>query len=277
VSGSWILLVRTGRQAGAKAVVAPGGALRVGHAAPADLVIDQDRELSVVHFVLTVDHGMCTIEDANSERGIAVNGQPVASGPVEHGDWIRAGDTDFSLYREAHTPPLEDVVPTPAKAAALAALRAEREPVLAVLDAARDERILQLVRESAEEARSLYDGFRGESMADGAPYLVQVGTGALLERLVMEGWGKSWGIYLTSPRPFVEVRRHLRRFLIVLDDDSEARLYFRFYDPRVLRVFFPTATRRQSADLFGEVSQFSMEDGGGALLRFAKPGAAASS
>lgn len=74
---------------------------------------------------------------------------------------------------------------------ALTLLRAEADkaPLFALLDAARDRRILELCRESVEEHRSLYDGLEGEKLAEAAPYLVAFEPGSrLLEALVREGW-----------------------------------------------------------------------------------------
>ena len=41
-----------------------------------------------------------------------------------------------------------------------------------------------------------------------------------------------------------ELRRHLRRFLMVEDESGEP-LYFRYYDPGALRDFWPSCSRRQ--------------------------------
>lgn len=275
----WILRVRSGKRLHAHAVISPGEALRVGHGPPAEFTVPSDRSLGLVHFTLQNDGEQCSLTDGGTPDATQVDGRRVSSLTLAHGAWIRAGETDFSIYREASTPPLEEPLETGEKRAALAALAALATPagpgehLYGVFDSARDMRILELLRESAEEVRSLYEGMAGEAMADAAPYIVSfpVREGpSLLSRLVQEGWGQSWGIYLTSGRPLAEVRRHLRRFLIVKNDDSEERLYFRYYDPRVLRVFFPTCSARQRAELFGEVSRFLLEGEDGQLVTFEK-------
>ncbi len=46
-------------------------------------------------------------------------------------------------------------------------------------------------------------------------------------------------------------------------------LYFRFYDPRVLRVFLPVCTHEEAAQLLGPLSCFLMEnDKADTLLQF---------
>ena len=53
--------------------------------------------------------------------------------------------------------------------------------------------------------------------------------------------------------------KHFRKFLIVQAEDG-MELYFRFYDPRVLRIFLPTCTRNQLIEFFGPVQKHIMED-----------------
>lgn len=282
---AWILRVRSGKRAHAHAVLAPGGTLRVGRDVPADLVIPDDRSLALVHFTLQHQGEECLLTDTGAPGGTSLNGRPAlaaATTAALHGAWLRAGNTDFSLYREAHTPPLDDPDQTESKSAVLAALRNAGEPLFGVFDAARDMRVLELLRESVEEVVSLYDGQAGEAMAEAAPYLVSFPQSlpsppgsSLLERLVHEGWGQSWGVWLTSSRPMVEVRRQLRRHLVVRNDQTEERLYFRFYDPRVLRVFLPTCLPKQRSEMFGELSRFLLEGEAGELVVFEKGAARA--
>ncbi|WP_437318566.1 DUF4123 domain-containing protein [Sorangium sp. So ce385] len=141
----------------------------------------------------------------------------------------------------------------------LVQLLQRHEPLYAMLDAARDPAVLKLVNDSKERSRSLYDGRRGEQLAEVAPYLVRLSAGStLFERLVWKGWGQSWGVFIACAAPFDDLRRHLRRFLVVQTEDRQA-LYFRFYDPRVLAPFLDTATNEERSALFGPVSAFLME------------------
>jgi hypothetical protein len=43
-------------------------------------------------------------------------------------------------------------------------------------------------------------------------------------------------------------------------EDAREKMYFRYYDPRVLRAFLPMATPRQRSELFGDLSLFLYED-----------------
>lgn len=154
----------------------------------------------------------------------------------------------------------ESAAPSARAERLLRLLRTERLPLYALLDAARDPGVLRLLRGSGAEHQSLYEGLEGETLADYAPYLASLPADCpAREPLAREGWGESWGVYLTCPLPFAEVRRHFRHFLLVRDEAGE-ELYFRFYDPRVLRVFLPTCTSAELATFFGPAHHFIVED-----------------
>ncbi|MFT3771552.1 MAG: DUF4123 domain-containing protein [Minicystis sp.] len=273
-----VLHVASGALEGRRVVLRPGAPLRVGRGARADLVIARDEKMAAVHFELTWDGAACRLRDV-SRAGTQLDGRPVTEGVARNGAWIVAGETGFLLrvraddLRKGLPPaPKRSRSPSPsllaARAEALRVLAAEAG-LFAILDAARDPRVKALVDACEDESRSLFDGQRGAALAEAAPYLVRFEAGAeLLEVVVSEGWGDAWGVFLTSARPFDEVRRRLRRSLMVTDDETGRRLYFRFYDPRVLRAFWPAATPRQRTEILGtEIGGFIVEGDGAALLR----------
>jgi hypothetical protein len=264
-----ILEIRFGPLASRKAIVAGGETLRVGRTERADFVIPHDAQMSAAHFAVTWDGARCQVRDLDSAKGTFLQGERISEADVTNGAWIHAGETSFMVYFEDHSPRGGGPHLDEAEVMARAALLRASGPVFAVVDAARGPRPLQLLREAIDEHRSLYDGVGGEALAHCAPYLVRLHPdSALLERLLREGWGARWGIYLGSERPFVEVRRHLRRFLLVEDDESGERFLFRFYDPRTLRLLLPSCTPRQRADFFGDLGWFAAEGEDGALVRF---------
>ena len=53
-------------------------------------------------------------------------------------------------------------------------LRNDCQPLYAVLDAARDIKILAVLMESKEEHQSLYEGVQGAQLSQVAPYLVRL-------------------------------------------------------------------------------------------------------
>ncbi len=259
-----------------KAVIQPGGTLRVGQSERADLVVPADRTMSALHCEIQWDGETCCVMARSSQGGTFLNGARVERGELKNGDWIRAGGTVLSVYLEGATPPRAasglkgdgtDRL-TPVQGDALAALQAEPGGLFAVLDATRTLRVIEVLRESVEEYRSLYEGIQGEALAMVAPYLVRLPKGSrLLEQMVLEGWGKGWGVYLTCRRPFDEVRTQLRRLLMVRNDQSGREMYFRFYDPQMLRLFLPTCALRQREQIFGEIEAFLVETKDGEVVR----------
>ncbi|RYZ17565.1 MAG: DUF4123 domain-containing protein [Myxococcaceae bacterium] len=158
---------------------------------------------------------------------------------------------------------------------ALETLRALQGPLYAVLDAARDPRVLSLLKRGGAPYQSLYQGPEAGELESVAPYLVDLTRNeAALEHLIGAGWGRSWGIFLSGPGPMDATRRHLRRFLKVQEEATGNRLYFRFYDPRVLRTFLPICTPKQQTEWHAEVDCFFAEAEDGGLLCFARPPAA---
>jgi len=282
-----ILEVRWGKMGGHKAVLEPGKTLRVGRTDFADLELAHDAELSKIHFEISWDGARSTFKDLNTPSGTFLNGEARREGEVRHGSWIRAGQTIFSVFHEAKTPPPrpsfegpgEESLSDEQRAQRALARRDEEErrqkaqealallerasgdaPLHMIVDAARGRRILTLLHESVDEAQSLYDGAQGEDLEEAAPYLVRFARGSgLLERMVMEGWGKRWGVYLTSALPFKDLRRHLRRFLMVELESTGEPVYFRFYDPGVLRTFLPSCAEGQRGEFMGEISSFIAE------------------
>src|SRR5262245_30540521 len=129
----------------------------------------------------------------------------------------------------------------------------------ALLDAAREKRIPKQLHEIQAEFVSLYRGEPEVTLADVAPYLVRIGENSkVLEWILGSGWGRSWGLFAISAADLDGLRRHFRRFLLVRDPDGK-ELYFRFYDPRVLRVYLPTCTGPETKRFLGPIHAFLME------------------
>jgi hypothetical protein len=128
-----------------------------------------------------------------------------------------------------------------------------------ILDAARDDGIFQKLADLDTEVLCLYIGDKAVELATVAPYLINLKReDSFTQWLLMSGWGKSWGIFLQSSAPFKELHRHFRKFLMVHDEEGTP-FYFRYYDPRVLRVYLPTCNESELQTVFGPVSHFFIE------------------
>ena len=134
--------------------------------------------------------------------------------------------------------------------------------VYAVLDGASVPELPQLLWEHEPENICLYRGELEPDMAAVAPYLVKLEYDHPFSKLVCEqGWGKHWGIFATTPAEvnIRDMRKHFRRFLMVYSPEDKL-IYFRYYDPRVLRVYLPTCNTKEINYVFGPINAYLLED-----------------
>ncbi|HLJ13769.1 MAG TPA: DUF4123 domain-containing protein [Bryobacteraceae bacterium] len=287
-----IVEILSGLHTGRKLEVFPGRQLRFGRTNKSDLALTDDSYLSSLHFALESDGEKCVLYDLGSSNGTFLNGTRISQATLQHGDAICAGQTNFvfHVYRDldpqppsapvtSHTAPFARVVlpePPPvartdtldvhAEAPPLSLahqrlgrlLRAEPQPLFAVLDAARDRAIHVLLESSGAPVLPLSEA-GAHSAPEFMPCLVSLeGQSRLLDDLIRIGWARQWGVYLTTAAPLERIRAHLMRFLRLHTEDGEA-FYLRFQDPRILRVLLPASTPREAEQLFGPVSCYLME------------------
>lgn len=259
-----IVEVRWGPLQGQKASCPPGRCIVVGRAPTSDLAVEHDEEMAELQFELQWDGRACALVHRGGDVETLLGGEAVFAGDVGHGQWLRAGITDFSVYFEDQIPPSSgrDAAERARAELALATLDRDPGPLFALVDAARDDRVLELLRQSVQMYRSLYDGVEGETMAEAAPYLVAIPVGSPLRAaLVHEGWGRRWLTVLRSQKPLLELRRHLRKFLMAELEGDEDPVYFRFYDPEVLRVYMQSCDAEDRKPWFdGVIEAFHVED-----------------
>jgi hypothetical protein len=132
--------------------------------------------------------------------------------------------------------------------------------VYAVLDGASIKDLLEMLAERQPEHVCLYRGELAPDLAAMAPYLVRLEPDSVFTDWVLgEGWGGHWGIFALTDADLTALRKHFRRFLMVKSPEGR-RVYFRYYDPRVLRTFLPTCNAEELAELFGPVEAYICED-----------------
>jgi|SRR5215213_375161 len=132
--------------------------------------------------------------------------------------------------------------------------------VFAALDGASVPGLLMRLYADQPEYACLYRGELEPDMAEVAPYLVRLAPEAdFTDWVIGQGWGNHWGIFAVTHEDLRAMRRHFRTFLMVYDEAGKP-LYFRYYDPRVLRPYLPTCNGGELSQIFGPVLYYLLED-----------------
>lgn len=143
-----------------------------------------------------------------------------------------------------------------------------RSELYAVLDGARDEQVYAFVQACYLDKSCLYAGDLPKELLATAPWLVRLERdNNWTDRILSHAWSHSWGVFVRTQTSAKELRTHFRRFLRVRDMAGR-NLIFRYYDPRVLRVYLPTCTQSELRTFFGPVERFFVEDRDASLLEF---------
>lgn len=244
-------------------VIHDSGKLTVGRTT--GFVVNADPFLSRAHFEIELVDNRCLVRDLKSGNGTQLNGTPIDEAEAHDGDEINAGHSAFQVMLELSddissgdaTQAQETELAKFTKAqAGLWRILQVTQPLFATVDCALGEPARDFVALATTPTKNLFEGEKGEELARFAPYLVGLpDRSEALRRYIQRGWGTHWGILFSCPLPFLEVRRHLRRFLLVKMPDGKTN-YFRYYDPRVLRSFLPKLSPQEVARFFGPITQF---------------------
>lgn len=131
--------------------------------------------------------------------------------------------------------------------------------VFAVLDGASIPDLLDMLYEHYPEFICLYRGELEPDIAEVAPYLVRLEQNSPITKWILDrGWGNHWGIFAITQVDLTALRQHFRRFLTVHDEQGTPML-FRYYDPRVLRVYLPTCNAEELKTVFGPIVRYVLE------------------
>jgi hypothetical protein len=70
--------------------------------------------------------------------------------------------------------------------------------------------------------------------------------------------GKRWLTFFTGSSELAGLRKHFRKYIFVKDEIGNI-IYFRFYEPSVLRTFLPPCNLEELTMFFGIVGKFLFE------------------
>lgn len=141
--------------------------------------------------------------------------------------------------------------------------------VYAILDGASIKDLLFSLDEHEPDCFCLYSGTLPHDVEACAPYLIQLEKDSQFTQWILEnGWGNHWGIFAVAPDKIKAMRKHFRSFIKVKDPEGTT-LFFRYYDPRVLKIYLPTCNKNELATIFGPVICYIQEgDRPDTLLKF---------
>lgn len=129
----------------------------------------------------------------------------------------------------------------------------------ALIDGASCETLLPQLDQSEPEHTCLYAGELAPDLEEVAPYLIHLRPHHPFTQWLLEHCpGRNWGIFARSQSSLRALRKHFRTFLLVKNPAGKT-LYFRYYDPRVLRIFLPTCDSSELTNIFGPVSRYILE------------------
>ncbi|CAA0096792.1 Uncharacterised protein [BD1-7 clade bacterium] len=136
----------------------------------------------------------------------------------------------------------------------LSATGPEGHRLYAILDGAQDSRIYRHLQQHGDVYMSMYTDDVAEPLKAVGPLLYQFRKNdELTAWLIKHGAFNNWFIVFPSlGKTMVQLRRHFKRFAVVLSPQGK-RMYFRYYDPRVLGGFLVAADDCQLSIIFGDI------------------------
>lgn len=114
----------------------------------------------------------------------------------------------------------------------------------------------------------LFAGRLNPQLVKVSPHVVELAPSDPLSKMWRsQGWGKNWGILIVSAENLGYVRRRLRHFTQAKLPSGEGPVLFRFWDPRVFRIYMPLVEPDQLAPWFHGIERYIVEseDGTGSL------------
>lgn len=129
-----------------------------------------------------------------------------------------------------------------------------RDDFWTILDATDVPTLPDRIEEEYTLGRCLYQDEAAVEYRNCAPYLARLDQRLYL--WIKDGLASEpWGIALICPGDLDAVADHFRRFTFVTDPEGE-KIFFRYFDPRVLPTFLRLADPTRRAEFFGPVDEF---------------------
>ena len=127
----------------------------------------------------------------------------------------------------------------------------------AIIDCAQHETIYTRLKQHADVYLSQYSNDVPDSLKAAGPVLYQLRKdNALSAWIITQGYQNNWFILFPSlGQTMIDLRRHFKRFAMVESPEGKA-MYFRYYDPRVMRNYIPSCNEEERRYIFAKLSCF---------------------
>lgn len=101
-----------------------------------------------------------------------------------------------------------------------------------------------------------------------APYLIRLkAQDELSQWCINEGWHNHWGIlFSVANKNLAQLRVHFKRLNFVKTEKGK-KLFFRYYDPRVLDAFLPTCLPEELDFVFKDIENFWLPSAAGDQIK----------
>lgn len=137
-----------------------------------------------------------------------------------------------------------------------------------VLDAAKMQNHIKVARHFNPRHLCLYSGEAKEKLETVAPWLFSFPKHSDFRAWYYARSGQqNWGIILQCNKDLKTIYKHLKKFLMVKTEAGK-KLYFRFYDPRVLPTFLETSDEAQLKAFFGPIEKYILESKDGEFIEY---------
>lgn len=129
-----------------------------------------------------------------------------------------------------------------------------------IVDSARNDEVFRFFLNGEFNYKSLFEETKDLQLYGVSGFLVECKKESqLFNWMTTKAWGNCSCLFLITKVSFDEILAHFQQFnRVYLEDDEE--VFFRFYDPRVLRAYLPTCTKTELDIFFGKVENFIFED-----------------
>jgi hypothetical protein len=133
----------------------------------------------------------------------------------------------------------------------------------AVIDLASATEIRPLIaRLRPSAAEPLFARTFAQELLDVGPWVVRLSKAPEVESMLANmSFDIPWGYYVHTTVDIISLRQSLRRFNLARIPDSSKAVLFRYWDPRVMRVFLDVASREQRKRLFEWIDRIEAADG----------------